>query len=742
MVNATLSKEDFLVWVHLLNEFILDPTENSGEGCFLTDITAKNTLIISFEDGKNNKEEPMPNHLANENSPYLLQHAGNPVDWYPWGKAALDKARAEDKPIFLSVGYAACHWCHVMAHESFEDENTAAIMNEDFVNIKVDREERPDIDGIYMQAVVAMTRQGGWPMSVFLTPDGQPFFGGTYFPPERRYNMPSFKEVLRSVIRVWQGDRGSILESADKITQHLQNAAQVSGSTSDLNPGVFDQAMSVLAQGYDWVDGGWGQAPKFPQPMVIEALLRQATRGDEAALAMAEHALTAMAKGGMYDVVGGGFARYSVDDRWLVPHFEKMLYDNAQLAQVYLHAYLVTGNEHYRRVCEQTLDFVAREMTHPAGGFYSSLDADSEGEEGKYYIWTPADIRTTLPDPDDARLILAAYGVTEGGNFEGATVLQRVMPDAQISEVFNLPVADVPAEFARLHKKMLAYRQQRVRPGTDDKVLVSWNGLMLAVFAEAGRYLRRKDYAQIAARNATFLLSEMRPDERLLRSWRAGQARYNAYLEDYAALILGLIALYQTDHQTRWFRQALTLTDEIITHFRDPSGGFFDTRDDHESLILRPKDTQDNAFPSGNSLAALALLQLSAYTGNPEWQTLAQEMLQNVVGLATQYPTAFGQWLSAMDFALGPVQEVAILGQSSTPGFQALDRVLWETYRPRMVAAFSPYPPEPEAPTLLGNRPLLRDLPTAYVCQGFVCRQPVNTAEDLAAELGKVTDHL
>jgi uncharacterized protein YyaL (SSP411 family) len=677
----------------------------------------------------------MPNRLADENSPYLLQHAENPVDWYPWSEDALEKARSEDKPIFLSVGYAACHWCHVMAHESFEDESTAAIMNEHFINIKVDREERPDIDGIYMQAVVAMTSQGGWPMSVFLTPDGQPFFGGTYYPPERRYNMPPFKEVLGSVIRIWREDRGAILESADQITRHLQNAAQTGGISRDLNKQALDQAISALAQGYDWESGGWGQAPKFPQPMVIEVLLRQATRGDMNALEMAEHALKAMAKGGMYDVVGGGFARYSVDDRWLVPHFEKMLYDNAQLAQVYLHAYMITGDDHYRRVCEETLDFVVREMTHSQGGFYSSLDADSEGEEGKFYVWTPAEIQAAIPDPEAGRLIAAAYGVTPAGNFEGSTILQRVLTDAQIAEEFDIPIEKVPAELSKRHRQMLKYRARRVRPGTDDKVLVSWNGLMLVTFAEAGRYLERVDYTKIAVRNARFLLAEMVSAGRLLRTWREGRSQYNAYLEDYAALILGLIALYQTDHQTHWFQEALSLTEAMVAHFRDPSGGFFDTRDDHEALILRPKDTQDNAFPSGNALAALALLQLSAYTGNNDWRSIAEEMLQNMVGTATRYPTSFGQWLSAVDFTVGPVQEVAILGEGESPEFQAFSKTLWQTYRPRTVAAISPYPPHPGAPALLENRPLRNDLPTAYVCQGFVCQQPVNAPEEMAVQL-------
>jgi len=677
----------------------------------------------------------MPNHLKLENSPYLLQHLGNPVDWYPWGDEALDRARAEDKPIFLSVGYAACHWCHVMAHESFEDQETAEIMNEHFINVKVDREERPDIDQIYMQAVVAMTGQGGWPMSVFLTPEGKPFFGGTYFPPERRYQMPSFREVLGSVVRVWSEDRDTILESASKITQHIKNTANVGQATAQFDIQVLNQAGTKLAQGYDWENGGWGQAPKFPQPMVIEFLLRQATRGDEFALEMAEHALKAMAKGGMYDVVGGGFSRYSVDNYWLVPHFEKMLYDNAQLSLVYLHAYLVTKDTFYRRICEQTLDYVVREMTHLKGGFYSSLDADSEGVEGKFYVWTVDEILAAISDPQDAPVILAAYGVTSAGNFEGKTVLQRVLNDAQVADEFGFHKEFVSEKLSKLHAELLRFRAQRVRPGTDDKVLTAWNGLMLVAFAEAGRTLQRPDYTEVAIRNADFLLTQMNKNGFLLRSWRNEQASHKAYLEDYAALILGLIALYHADPQVRWFREAVSLSNEMVTHFRDPEGGFFDTRDDHEELILRPKDTQDNAFPSGNSLAALVLFQLSAFNGNGEWRSIAEKMIGSMAGNALRYPTAFGQWLTAIDFAVGPVQEVAILGDLGSKDFQSLAAIINEAYRPRTITALSTYPPSPHTPELLQNRPILNNRPTAYICQDFVCKTPVNSSEELLKQL-------
>ena len=675
----------------------------------------------------------MPNRLADENSPYLLQHAENPVDWYPWGEEALEKARHEDKLIFLSVGYAACHWCHVMEHESFEDPDTAALMNEHFVNIKVDREERPDIDNIYMQAVVAMTGQGGWPMSVFLTPQGQPFYGGTYFPPEPRYRMPSFQEVLLSVERVWREDRQKILESGEKITQHLQHSDVKRGSDREIDPDLLQKAPMRLAQAYDWKNGGWGQAPKFPQPMAIEFLLRQATRGDRMALDMASHALKSMARGGIYDGGGGGFARYSVDDYWLVPHFEKMLYDNAQLALAYLHAFLINTDGEFRRVCEATFDFVLREMTHSQGGFFSSLDADSEGEEGKFYVWTREEIQTVITDSDEASLFLAAYGVTQAGNFEGHTVFQRVLDDEQIAEEFGIPAEQVPAKFAELHAKLLQKRAERIRPGTDDKVLVSWNGLMLMAFAEAGRYLGRPDYTAAAIRNADFLLTALQPEDRLLRSWRDGKAQYNAYLEDYAALILGLLALYQSDPNPRWFNSAMELAAEMITHFGDPAGGFFDTRDDHEELLYRPKDIQDNAVPSGNALAALALLQLGAYQLNLDWRNMAEEMLAQMGDNLTRYPTGFGQWLIAADFALGSVNEVAILGDPASAQTQALVDSLWEQYQPHLVAAISEG--ESTSPKLLESRTLINAQPTAYVCQGFVCQQPVYSPEDLAKQL-------
>jgi uncharacterized protein YyaL (SSP411 family) len=677
----------------------------------------------------------MSNHLIFSNSPYLLQHANNLVDWYPWGEEALKKAQSEDKPIFLSIGYAACHWCHVMAHESFEDPDIALIMNSYFVNIKVDREERPDLDSLYMQAVVGMTGSGGWPMSVFLTSEGKPFYGGTYFPPTRRYNMPAFREVLLSVARVWQEDRQKLLESSEKITDYIQENMPEFGPGQTLSMTTLESAAFNLVQGYDWKYGGWGKAPKFPQPMAIEFLLQRAVRNDSLALEIATHALQAMAKGGMYDVVGGGFSRYSTDDRWRVPHFEKMLYDNAQLALAYLHAYLLTHQERFRSVCEAILNFVKRELTYPMGGFFSSLDADSEGEEGKFYVWTLDEIRQVISDPGDFDFFQATYGITEAGNFEGQTVLQREQDDSQLAEQFGLLVDEVPARLSRLHTLLLERRSSRVRPGTDDKVLVSWNALMLSAFSEAARYLKRTDYLEVAQHNARFLLQELYQDGWLLRSWRQGKASHKAYLEDYASLILALISVYQSDPNPVWFNTAVTITNKMVERFSDPKGGFFDTSLDHENLFARPKDLQDNATPSGNALAAMALLKMAAFTGQGEWRGVAEKMLQSIQDMAFHHPTAFSCWLSAIDFALGPVQEVAILGNQDDENRQAFIDIVWNSYRPNQVVAISSFPPEAESPALLSDRTLLNGKATAYVCQNLICKQPVNKPEELQSQL-------
>jgi len=678
----------------------------------------------------------MPNRLASENSPYLLQHANNPVNWFPWGQKALEKSKKENKPIFLSIGYAACHWCHVMEHESFEDEFTAAIMNERFVNIKVDREERPDLDSIYMTATQAMTGSGGWPMSVFLTPDLQPFYAGTYFPPIRRYNMPSFKEVLLALANAWENEPEKVLESGQKITAHIQAQTNPSQYELKLTKEHLSNVTNALQDGYDWGYGGWGDAPKFPQPMLIEFLLRQSTRGDKTAKEMSKHVLHAMARGGMYDVVGGGFARYSVDNFWRTPHFEKMLYDNAQLAQVYLHAYLLTGESQFCRVCEETLDFILREMTHPEGGFYSSLDADSEGEEGKFYVWTAEELESVLGDDYDFFKI--AYGITESGNWEGKTILQRALDASTLASRFGMDADTVIAKLTDCHAQLLSKRNERIRPGTDDKVLVSWNSLALIVFAEAGRYLKRDDYTKTAKSNAQFLLDNLHQDKRLLRSWRNNEAKHNAYLEDYAGFILGLLALYQTDSNPKWYGAARNLTEEMVMHFKDPEVGFFDTRDDHEALLLRPKDIQDNATPSGNALAASALLQITSYGENSEWRDIVEQMLSSNLEIILRHPMAFAQWLCAADFAIGPVKEVAVIGDPDNPKTQAITDTIWKTYHPRQVVAISDHPPSSDAAPLLQDRPLQNSQPTAYVCHNFVCNQPTNDPQKLEAQLSEI----
>jgi uncharacterized protein YyaL (SSP411 family) len=676
----------------------------------------------------------MTNNLINEHSPYLLQHANNPVNWFPWGEAALTRARAENKPIFLSIGYAACHWCHVMAHESFENEETAAFMNEHFVNIKVDREERPDLDTIYMQATVAMTGSGGWPMSVFLTPDLKPFYAGTYFPPVQRYNMPAFKDVLVGITRAWQQEPDEISRVSEQVSSHLQQSlTSEQNSESTFQQEHLKAVAKALGDTYDWGYGGWGEAPKFPQSMTIEFLLRRSLAGDEDALKPAVHVLKAMSRGGMYDVVGGGFSRYSVDNFWRVPHFEKMLYDNAQLARAYLHAWQITKEPHFKQIVVETLDYVAREMTHPAGGFYSSLDADSEGEEGKFYVWTLEEIREVLKE--DSEFFEAAYGITPGGNWEGKSVLQRALDDASLAARFKIDTTSVPAKLADSHAKLLSVRSLRVRPGTDDKILTAWNGLMLAAMAEAARVLDEPELQHkchmLAIRNAEFVLEALRPNGRLKRSWRQGSITNEVFLEDYAALILGLIELYQTDFQDKWFAPAQKLSAEMLDLFSDPSGGFFDTSKDSQELLLRPKDLQDNATPSGNSLACEALLKLAAFTDNDKYRDLAEKSLGLIVNQALRYPTSFARWLSTADFALGNVKQLAIVYESDPKDAMKFLPTIQAAYRPNVIIAASSYPPSEEAPALLIDRPLKDGKPTIYVCEGFVCKLPVTSIAEL-----------
>jgi uncharacterized protein YyaL (SSP411 family) len=692
----------------------------------------------------------MSNRLANETSPYLLQHADNPVDWYPWGEEALAKAKAEDKPIFLSIGYSACHWCHVMAHESFEDEGVAAILNEHFVSIKVDREERPDLDRIYMNAVQAMTGSGGWPMSVFLTPEGQPFFGGTYFPPTPRYGMPSFSQVLTTVADGWQNRRQELVESGQRLVAALeqQSAIREDVKRESVKSETVESAFQNLLKRFDRVHGGWGDGPKFPQPMALEFLLRyHHLTGASRALHMVSQTLQAMARGGMYDQLGGGFHRYSVDDHWLVPHFEKMLYDNAQLARVYLHAWQVTGDPFYRVITEEILDYVVREMTDSAGGFYSTQDADSEGQEGKFFIWTPAEIREVLgqrlsPNGAEAEAFIAAYGVTEAGNFEGRNILELVGS------------MDQRAELAEARQKLFVAREQRVHPGRDEKVLTSWNGLMLAAFAEAARALNRDDYRQVAERNADFLLRELGSNEgRLWHTWKAGSvgdgsvrdrsvgdprpsvAKINGYLEDYTHLIEGLLELYQTTFDPRWYQAARELAEGMIQHFSAPDGGFFDTSDDHETLITRPRELQDNAVPSGNAMAAFVLLRLAGLAVEPRYAELAQAALGPMQPLLARYPLGFAQWLIALDYTLSHPREVAIVGAPGAADTRALLEVCTTGYRPHQIVALGAPDAKVSTVPLLQNRSQIEGRATVYVCVDFTCRAPLTDPAALQALL-------
>ena len=676
---------------------------------------------------------PMPNRLAHETSPYLLQHANNPVDWYPWGEEALNKAKEENKPILLSVGYAACHWCHVMEHESFENEATAALMNQYFVNIKVDREERPDLDQIYMSAVQAMTGQGGWPMTVFLTPEGEPFYGGTYYPPVPRYQMPSFPQVLNGVASSWRQRKDEILKSAGQMAEHIQRDFDLKNQNHVLDPLLLERAVQQYAASFDRARGGFGSAPKFPPSMGLEFLLRMAKNGDEAALNIAEVTLQQMAYGGMYDHIGGGFARYSVDAEWLVPHFEKMLYDNAQLARVYLHAYQLTGNRFYRQIVEETLDWMLREMTDESGGFYSSYDADSEGVEGKFYVWSETEIDEILGK--DAALFKVRYDISAEGNFEHANIPNTLKSDLQmVAAQFGLTVEAAEEKLTAARQTLYDVRAKRIWPGLDDKVLTAWNGLMLAAFAEAGQALKRDDYLAAAVKNAQFLYATMRTDAgRLLRTWKSGsEAKLNGYLEDYAYLADGLLALYQATFDTRWFVWAQELAEVMLAQFVDEDGGgFYDTSADHEALIHRPKNVQDNATPSANAMACRVLILLSLFTGDGRYADIAEEAVSALYPAMAQYPTAFGHWLGCAWLLLSEPQEVAIVGELGEVGVEELVQVVVEEFRPNLVLAVG----QNDTVPLLTNRPQINNHPTAYVCQQFICQRPVTDAAALAEQL-------
>jgi uncharacterized protein len=707
-------------------------------------------------------EPPRPsNRLAGETSPYLLQHAHNPVDWYPWGPEALEQAKRLDRPVFLSIGYAACHWCHVMERESFEDEATAALLNEGFLAIKVDREERPDVDQLYMGAVQAMTGQGGWPMSMFLTPDGRPFYGGTYFPDTPRHGMPSFRQVLEGVRRAWVEQRAEIERSGTQLVESLvaaQAAERGEAVGGGSEPGqaaattgviaaagtVLEAAAERVAASFDPVHGGWGSAPKFPQPMTIEFLLRRyAASGDARWLTIALRSLDAMAAGGVHDQLGGGFHRYSTDAAWLVPHFEQMLYDNAQLGRVYAHAWAVSGEPGLLATTVGVLDYLLRELRTTEGGFAASQDADTDGVEGATFTWTGDEIRAVLGDAYP--LFAAAYGVNEAGNWEGRTILSRVADDAMLAGRHGLSTDEVARHLADARTILLAERASRAQPARDDKVLAGWNGLAIAALSDAAREIRASGDATLLATSDRYLAAAAAAAEAVLaglggvdrplrRSWKDGRATADGVLEDYACLADGLLALYEATGDERWYAAAVALAETILARFADPSGGFFDTPEDGEALVLRPRGTQDNAIPSGAAMATTMLLRLAALHGDERYRRSALAALETMTGLLDRYPTAFAQWLCALELARSGITEIAIIAVPDDPGLERLLNVAGGGYHPFRVLARSATPQTSAVPLLRG-RFALGGRSTAFVCRDFACRQPVHEPEALQALL-------
>ena len=671
------------------------------------------------------------NRLIDETSPYLQQHAHNPVDWYPWGEEAFEKAKREDKPVLVSIGYSACHWCHVMEHESFEDEATAKVMNDNFVNIKVDMEERPDVDQIYMTFVQLTTGRGGWPMNVFLTPDKLPFFGGTYFPPSPRYGMPSFQNVLLSIAESYRNNRDELLHSANDILGEIRRVSISDLAASGLTTDQLDSAFLSFSRSFDAVNGGFGGAPKFPPAMSLEFLMRYYKRtGDDNALKIARVTAEKMANGGIYDQLGGGFHRYSVDAVWLVPHFEKMLYDNAQLIRNYLHLWQIMKDEFFRRVATETLEYVKREMLNASGGFYSTQDADSEGVEGKFFVWTPAEIEAILGE-DDARLFNFFYDVSEEGNFEEKNILNVNYTVEAAARALKIDETQLTETLERGRTKLFDEREKRIKPFRDEKILTAWNGLMLAAFAEAGAVLDNEEYIAIAKGNADFLLENLQKDGRLLRTWKDGRAKLNAYIEDYANLADGLVELFQVSGEARYLTEAQRLADTMITEFWDEdAGGFFFTSADHEELLVRNKDFYDNATPSGNSVAADVMLKLAHLTGDDKYERFASTVLRLSSSQIKRHPQGFGRALSAIEFHLSPVKEVALVGDD----VRELERELWSRYLPNKVVAIAKAANSADIP-LLQDRSRVEERPTAYVCENFVCSRPVTDPSELASQL-------
>jgi uncharacterized protein len=667
------------------------------------------------------------NALIHETSPYLLQHAYNPVHWLPWGEAAFESARTRDVPILLSVGYSACHWCHVMERESFENPSIAALMNQHFVCIKVDREERPDVDSVYMNAVQVMTGQGGWPMTVFMTPDGKPFYGGTYFPPEDRYGRPGFPRVLQSLSDTWQNRRDDITANANDLTNHMQNLERIKPAT-DVDTAVLEKAFETMRGNFDPKYGGFGSAPKFPNPGTLEFLAQYHHRTkDVNALEMLTTTLNGMAKGGIYDQIGGGFARYSTDERWLVPHFEKMLYDNAQLIVTYLHAYQITQDFEYYITALQSLTYVRREMTDSSGGFYSAQDADSEGVEGKFFVWDLAEIRNILGD--DSRVFELAYGVTEHGNWEHNNVLTRVLSNEMLASQLELELDDVRASIEASTIKLFVIREKRIKPSLDDKILTSWNGLMLKAFALAARVIGGKRNLKMAEDNVSFVKNHLFKNGRLFHTHKNGISKIDGMLEDYAFYALGLLELYRTTFKREHLEFALELTNIALELFSDPNGGFFDTPKDGEKLIVRPKGYFDSAVPSGNGAMAMLLIELSRLTGKHEWEQLALEPIKHMLEVMHRQPMGFGTLLQALEHHASSMREVAIIGNLEQDDTKAMLKVLNSRFLPHIAVVAAPAG-ESYLP-VLEQREMIENKATAYVCENLACQMPVNAPEDL-----------
>ncbi|MEJ7860191.1 MAG: thioredoxin domain-containing protein [Pyrinomonadaceae bacterium] len=673
------------------------------------------------------------NRLVRETSPYLLQHAYNPVDWFAWGEEAFEKALREDKPIFISIGYSACHWCHVMEHESFENADIARLMNENFVNIKIDLEERPDVDQIYMTFVQMTTGHGGYPLNVFLTPDKLPFFGGTYFPPAPRYQMPSFPQILESVAEAFRERRDELLHSAHDVLDEIRQIGAVETDSVDLSKDQLDTAFQSFVKNFDAVNGGFGGAPKFPPPMSLEFLLRYYQRtNNKNALKMVEKTCQKMASGGIYDHLGGGFHRYTVDAIWLVPHFEKMLYDNAQLARIYLHLFQATKNEFYKTVAVETLEYVKREMLDPKGGFYTAQDADSEGVEGKFFVWTPEEVLKVLGETD-ARIFNFYFDVSEHGNFEETNILNVKISSAETAEALKISEKELEKIIAGGREKLFAEREKRVKPFRDEKIITAWNGLMLATFAEAAAILDRADYLEIAKNNADFILENLQKDGYLLRTSKDGQSKLNAYLEDYANFVDGLTELFQVSGDAKYLKEAGRLANLMITEFWDETGdGFFFTANNHEKLPVRSKDFYDNATPSGNSAAADALLKLSHLLGEEKYEQFVVRILQRVSSQISLYPQAFGKILSVLEFHLSTIKEIVIIGEKGSE----LEREVWSDYLPNKVMVLAENAEEnAEIIPLLQGRKMINEMPTAFVCENFTCQKPVNTVGELRRQL-------